>query len=273
MRPVNLIPSEERRGERRPLRSGPLAYIVVGALAAALIGVTLLVVTDNQISDRKAEVTQLEGENGGGRSDARSALAAYTQFHSVREQRVATMTSLADSRFDWERVMRELSLILPVDVWLTNLDRHRQPGSLGRRQRQHRAARLGPRAGARDSSAAPPARRRSPASSPALKDIDGVTRVGVESSSRRRRRRIGRRHGWRPARTATIAQFQMIAASTPHSVAEFQIVAAFDAARRPLAARNREARLSRDSEEPASNRTDRRDPRRRRASRSPSGCC
>ena len=60
MRPVNLIPAEERRGERAPLRSGPLAYIVVGALVAALLGVTALVLTGNQIADRKAEVAQLE---------------------------------------------------------------------------------------------------------------------------------------------------------------------------------------------------------------------
>ena len=55
------------------------------------------------------------------------------------------MTSLADSRFDWERVMRELALILPGDVWLTSLDRHRQPGQPGRRrQLAMRAAIAGP---------------------------------------------------------------------------------------------------------------------------------
>ena len=59
MRPVNLLPPELRRGEHAPLRSGPLAYIVLGALVAALAGVTLLVLTNNQISDRKAEVATL----------------------------------------------------------------------------------------------------------------------------------------------------------------------------------------------------------------------
>ena len=81
---------------------------------------TLLVVTDNQISDRKAEVTQLRREDAVAKARA-ARLAAYTQFHTVHDQRVATVTSLADSRFDWERVMRELALILPGDVWLTNL--------------------------------------------------------------------------------------------------------------------------------------------------------
>ena len=35
MRPINLIPPEERRGSQAPLRSGPLAYILVGALVAS----------------------------------------------------------------------------------------------------------------------------------------------------------------------------------------------------------------------------------------------
>ena len=120
MRPVNLIPSEDRVGARRPMRSGPLAYIVVGALVAALVGVSVLVVTGNQISDSKAEIVRLEEQTASAEAKALE-LAAYTQFHSVREQRTATITSLADSRFDWERVMRELSLVLPSDVWLTNL--------------------------------------------------------------------------------------------------------------------------------------------------------
>ena len=36
MRPVNLIPIEQRHGERAPMRGGPLAYVVIGALVAAL---------------------------------------------------------------------------------------------------------------------------------------------------------------------------------------------------------------------------------------------
>src|ERR1700682_6837026 len=101
MRPVNLNPVEQRHGQRAPMRGGPLAYIVVGALIAALAGVTLLVVTDNQISDRKVEVAQLEQEDAAAKARA-AQLDAYTQFHSVHDQRVATVTSLADSRFDWE---------------------------------------------------------------------------------------------------------------------------------------------------------------------------
>lgn len=43
MRPVNLIPPEERRGERAPMRTGSLSYLLVGALALVLGAVTVLV--------------------------------------------------------------------------------------------------------------------------------------------------------------------------------------------------------------------------------------
>jgi Tfp pilus assembly protein PilN len=217
MRPVNLIPKEERPGGRRPMRGGPMAYIVVGALVAALLGVTALVVTDNQISDRKAEVANLEGEVAAAEAKART-LSAYTQFHSVREQRVATITSLADSRFDWERVMRELALILPGNVWLTNLSASASPSSeaSGGSGGSLRAAVAGPAltlggcARGQDAVAG---------FVQALKDIDGVTRVGVESSSL-----AGASTG---AATDSAGSEGCPAGS---SIAQFQMVVAFDAA-------------------------------------------
>src|SRR6187431_1314194 len=120
MRPVNLLPLGERSGELAPTRTGPLPYLVIGALVAVLAAVTLLVITSNEISDSRAEVAQLKRENAVAKARA-ERLAAYTQFRSLREQRVATVAGLADSRFDWERVMRELSLVLPSNVWLVGL--------------------------------------------------------------------------------------------------------------------------------------------------------
>ena len=127
MRPVNLIPTEQRPGGRKPLRAGPLAYIVIGALAAAVIAITALVVTNDKVSDRKAEVATLESEKVSVEAKAH-ALASYSQFASVREQRLSTVTELADSRFDWERVLAELSLVLPADVQLTSLTGTVAPG-------------------------------------------------------------------------------------------------------------------------------------------------
>ena len=222
MRPVNLIPSEDRPGSRRPMRGGPIAYILVGALVVALLGVTALVATDNQISDLNGEITQVEGEVAAAEARAH-ALDAYTQFHSVREQRVATVTSLADSRFDWERVMRELALVLPGNVWLTNLTATANPQVTpdGAATVALRASVPGPALAlvgcARSQDAVAGFVQ-------ALKDIDGVTRVGVQGSS------LG------GASSASSDSAGATTCQTRDFIAQFQMVVAFDAAPVPSTA-------------------------------------
>ncbi|MBW8058832.1 MAG: hypothetical protein FVQ78_00565 [Solirubrobacterales bacterium] len=228
MRPVNLIPPEDRRGGHAPMRTGPLAYIVVGALVAALAGVTALVLTGDQIADRESEVARLKQEDA--RVAARAQrLAAYTQLRTLREQRVATVTSLADSRFDWERVMRELALILPSDVWLVSLTGTVSPAvSVGGDSGDSGGSSSGPDL----RGAAPgPALQISGCASgqeavagfvTALKDIDGVTRVGVQSSELATQSSA--------AGGAATSGSSGDDCRTRDFIAKFEIVAAFDAA-------------------------------------------
>jgi Tfp pilus assembly protein PilN len=185
MRPVNLIPVEDRRGDNSPLRTGPVAYILLGALVLALAGVSLLVLTDNQIADSKSELAQVKREDTEAKALAES-LAPYSQFASLQEQRVETIASLADSRFDWVRVMRELSLILPHDVWLTSLN-----ASAGGEAGGSNSGSSSSGGGSLSGSISGPSLAISGCAAgqdavagfvTALKDIDGVTRVGVESS-------------------------------------------------------------------------------------------
>jgi Tfp pilus assembly protein PilN len=224
MRPVNLIPADERRGQEADLRSGPLAYIVVGALVAALVGVSALVLTGNQIAERKDEVVRLRQEDEVAKARA-TRLAGYTEFKLVHDQRVATVSSLANSRFDWERVMRELSLILPPSVWLTGLTATVTPAvtieganASGGATASLRSAAAGPAleivgcATGHDSVAS---------FVTALEDIDGVTRVGVQSSA------LPEASG--QAESAEGAGGE-IDCRTRGFITQFQLVAAFDAA-------------------------------------------
>jgi Tfp pilus assembly protein PilN len=179
MRPVNLIPPESRRGQHAPLRSGPLPYIAVGVLVALLLGVTALVLTGNQISDHKADLTRLEAEDEVATARAEK-LAAFTQFATMHEQRILTVATLADSRFDWERVMQELALILPSDVWLTDLTASASSeSSIESGTGGLRGAIPGP---ALELKGCAVGHEAVAGFITDLKDIDGVTRVGVQSS-------------------------------------------------------------------------------------------
>jgi Tfp pilus assembly protein PilN len=227
MRPVNLIPAEERRDVRRPMRGGPLAYIVLGALLAALGAVTLLVITDNQISTRTTELAELKEQTASAEAQA-DRLAAYTQLHSISAQRTATVSNLADSRFDWEQVMRQLSLVLPSDVWLTNLTGSVRPDvSVGGGESiSLRSSVPGPALSLAGCAAGQEAVARFVT---VLKDIDGVTRVGVQSSQ------LPSNEGGGGSATS-----ESVSASggcqTHKFIAQFQLVVAFDAAPIPAAA-------------------------------------
>lgn len=213
MRPVNLIPPDMRRGDSAPLRTGPLAYIVLGALALALVGVTMLVLTSNEVAEKKDELATLKREDATAKARA-EALAPYAQFQAMSQQRVETVASLADSRFDWPRVMRELALVLPDDVLLSSLS----AGVGAEGEGEGLAGVTGPSLELTGCTSGQDAVAGFVTS---LKDIDGVTRVGLQSSS------VGEgAESGEGSAGCSAAGFD----------AQFKLVVAFDAAPIPLAA-------------------------------------
>jgi Tfp pilus assembly protein PilN len=222
MRPINLIPEEERR--ERVSEQGKLAYVVVAVLIAVLAGVILLVLTSNQISERKGEVASLQQENAAAEAKA-ARLVAYRNFDEVRNQRVAAVTSLANSRFAWERVLRELSLTIPQGVRLTLLTGSASPelASEGGGGIALRGAAKGP---ALELVGCAPGQQAVAGFVSLLKNIDGVTRVGVQSSELT----AGQTSGESPI-TDSGGSDECLA-----DEAKFEIVAAFDAAPIPAAA-------------------------------------
>jgi Tfp pilus assembly protein PilN len=180
MRPLNLIPPEERRGDSAPLRVGALSYVIVGVLAVALIAVTAMVLTSNKINDHKSELSSLQARQAAA-SQAAAGLAPYDEFAQLSTSRTATVTSLAKSRFDWERVLNELALVIPEDVTLQSLSATSTAGgdSTGSTTTDSSAA-TGPSLEITGCAEGQEGTARFLA---ALRDIDGVTRVGMSSSA------------------------------------------------------------------------------------------
>jgi Tfp pilus assembly protein PilN len=180
MRPVNLIPPNERRGDSAPLRTGSLIYVLVAGLGVLLLLVVVVALTSKQIDDRKAEKASLEQQLQQETARANS-LAAFASFRTVQEQRAATVSSLAVTRFDWQRVLHELSLVLPSDVHLSTLTGTVSPdvqigdGASG----TLRGGVAGP---ALDIKGCAPTQDAVAGFVASLEDIDGVTRVGLDSS-------------------------------------------------------------------------------------------
>lgn len=222
MRPANLIPPEERRSSAAGLRAAPVAYIIVAALLLAIGGVALLTVAGNEVSEHKTEVAEAEQQTSAAEARA-SELAAYTSFRAATKARTETITNLANSRFGWEKVLRQVALVQPHDIQLTDFGASVRSGvSVGGSEGSGlRAGVAGPAlvlVGCGDSlnDVANYVTE--------LKEIEGVTRVGLQTTS-------AAGNGESSATAVSAAS----GCGSPKEI-DFQLVAAFDAAPIPAEA-------------------------------------
>jgi hypothetical protein len=145
----------------------------------------------------------------------------------MQQARNETVASLAKSRFDWERVLREVAIVIPDDVWLTNVTAQATPDT-------------GP------SSSPSPAVSSDSITGPsidiqgcshghtgvakflaALRDVDGVTRVSVISSDRPNVSNSTDTGG--SSTSPSGGDGNTVSCSSYKFISTFEVVAAFDA--------------------------------------------
>jgi Tfp pilus assembly protein PilN len=120
VRAVNLIPQDQRR--RGSVEGdGKTAPIVLGVLGALLVMVVVYVLTSNTITERKSDAKTASAEAD--RLEAHAGQqTGYTDFAQIALTRTQSVASVAATRFDWERFMRELSRVMPEGSWLQSAD-------------------------------------------------------------------------------------------------------------------------------------------------------
>ena len=119
MRAVNLLPKD-----LEPAKRGP-STAVVGAGATAVLAAALLAIgwvsASSNVSDQQSALAAAQAELAAipAPPTQPSGSGAITQ---ERAARVAALSSALAVRVAWDRLLREVSLVLPDDVWLTQLN-------------------------------------------------------------------------------------------------------------------------------------------------------
>jgi Tfp pilus assembly protein PilN len=118
MRAVNLLPRETKQPRKRLGVVEQLALVsplVIGGLVAA--GYLL---ASSNVNSHQSTLQALQ--------DELASLPAPTQTHqqnpalaAERQLRIAALGAALQSRLVWDRVLREISAVLPGDVWLTTM--------------------------------------------------------------------------------------------------------------------------------------------------------
>lgn len=121
MKAVNLIPRESRRGGAVPsLGSLGPAHLVIGLLVIAVAFVTAYVLTNNTVSQRKAQLASLQQQVTEMKTEV-SRLTAYEQFEKLAQERAQTVREIAATRFDWHEALSDLSKVVPSNTSLQSL--------------------------------------------------------------------------------------------------------------------------------------------------------
>jgi Tfp pilus assembly protein PilN len=116
MRPVNLLPQKHRPHQSDGSKSGS-AYVIVGVLGVLVVMAVAYVLEVNKINQAHTDTAAAEQKTAEARAKA-TQNGPYANFAQVKQARVDQVKQLANQRFDWERALRELSLLLPDGVWI-----------------------------------------------------------------------------------------------------------------------------------------------------------
>jgi Tfp pilus assembly protein PilN len=121
MRAVNLIPADSRGRSKGPSTGMQVpVYVLLGFLAAAVALVTVFVLTNNSISSKTAQLSNLKTQVAQEQAAA-SRLGEFSKFSSLAQTRIGTVKSIASARFDWHTALVSLSQVVPADTTLQSI--------------------------------------------------------------------------------------------------------------------------------------------------------
>jgi Tfp pilus assembly protein PilN len=121
MKSVNLIPRDARQSRVGPsLGKLGASHFIVGLMLVAVAFVTVYVLTNNTVSQRKAQLASLHQQVARMQSEV-SRLQSYQQFEKLEEARAATVRDIASQRFDWHGALSDLSKVVPANTSLQSL--------------------------------------------------------------------------------------------------------------------------------------------------------
>jgi Tfp pilus assembly protein PilN len=119
VRAVNLLPKDDRRAKSRQTNPVVLGGVIAAVAATALLAAVFLTVSAG-VADKQARFDAAQAELDATPVPPPADTSAST-LEQEKSQRVVALSTALGKRVAWDRVLRELSLVLPEDVWLSTM--------------------------------------------------------------------------------------------------------------------------------------------------------
>jgi Tfp pilus assembly protein PilN len=119
MRAVNLLPREVANTKGSRLSPPVVTAVVAGVLVVAVLGAGFFRASA-KVAHKRTELDAARAELALVPAPAAQDSTSST-LATERAQRVTALQTALNGRISWDRVLREVSLVLPDDVWLSGL--------------------------------------------------------------------------------------------------------------------------------------------------------
>jgi Tfp pilus assembly protein PilN len=119
MRAVNLLPRETKQPRKRLTVVGQLALVAPFVVAGLLVAGYVL--ASSSVNSKRSTLQALQDELASMPAPKAQEPQQNPALASERQLRIAALGAALQSRLVWDRVLREISAVLPADVWLTTM--------------------------------------------------------------------------------------------------------------------------------------------------------
>lgn len=120
MRAVNLLPQAEQRARLEGVRT-PL-LVAGGGIAAMTTAAVMLAMSAAGAAEEKRTELAVVKATIAGLPDAPKSAVSQPVLLQERSDRIAALAAALSTRVSLDRVLNEISLVLPEDAWLTALN-------------------------------------------------------------------------------------------------------------------------------------------------------
>ena len=120
MRAINLLPRDDTRRKGQKPQWVVFVPVILAVLLSALLSM-LFLSASGKVKDRKATLASLQAELAAIPTPDASKVQTQNALAADKQTRVRALNTALSRRVVWDRVFRELSLVLPDDVWLSTL--------------------------------------------------------------------------------------------------------------------------------------------------------
>jgi Tfp pilus assembly protein PilN len=120
VRAINLLPRDDARRGPQKTQWIVLVPVVLAVLLAALLSAAFLSAS-GKAKDKQAELATLQDELHAIPTPDASRVKTQTALAADKQARVTALSAALSRRVAWDRIYRELSLVLPDDVWLATI--------------------------------------------------------------------------------------------------------------------------------------------------------